>query len=230
MSSDTKNRFHNLRSHACAIDFYLTEYRGLRSEHTVEHYIQNFSDDFLKACCPEALQLPAVFIADETRDEAFIGIHISQGLADTLSSHQSLGTLLNNREGLNAFLILAEEISHFHHYVTSADKNTTLSRFDLELQAEIEKVIVGSLALVETFGKSHTQELIHILFNESAITGQLTDYALASKIAEKFWKENIRKLGPSIVFDSRFRELIRQSALRNGDDKIRALETNILAA
>ncbi|MEI6397415.1 MAG: hypothetical protein WCO71_01475 [Pseudomonadota bacterium] len=157
-------------------------------------------------------------------------IHISEELAETLSAHQNLSTLLNHREGLDAFLILTEEISHFHHYVTSADKNTKLSRFDLELQAEIEKVIVGSLALIETFGKSQTQELILILFNESIIKGTLTDYALASKIAEKFWKDNIKKLGPSIVFDSRFRSIIRQAATLNGDDKIRALEISILAA
>jgi hypothetical protein len=230
MSPETENRLQNLRSHARAIEAYLTAYRGLRSEHSVEHFIQNFSDEFLRACCPEALELHAVFIADETRDEAFIGIHISEVLADTLSEYQNLSGLLSHREGLNAFLVLAEEISHFHHYVSSADKNTSISRFDLELQAEIEKVIVGSLALIDTFGRSHTQELIHILFNESTISGKLTDYALASRLAEKFWKENLRKLGPSIIFDSRIRALIRQAAVRNGEHKIRALETDILAA
>ena len=230
MSDETEDSFTNVRAHARAIESYLTAYRGMKSEHSVEYFIQNFSLEFLTACCPEAVDLQAVFIADETRDEAFIGIHISEELTRSLSNHQSLRTLLNHRDGLNAFLVLAEEISHFHHYVTSAAKNTMLSRFDLELQAEIEKVIVGSLALIDTFGKSHTHELIHILFNESTINGNLTDYALASRLAEKFWKENIRKLGPSILFDSRFRNLIRQASLRTGDDKIRALEKNILAA
>ena len=230
MSPQSDQKSLNIRSHARAIESYLTEYRGLRSEHSVELFIQSFSEEFLRACCPEALALSATFIADETHAEAFVGIHISEELAETLSAHQNLSTLLNHREGLDAFLILTEEISHFHHYVTSADKNTKLSRFDLELQAEIEKVIVGSLALIETFGKSQTQELILILFNESIIKGTLTDYALASKIAEKFWKDNIKKLGPSIVFDSRFRSIIRQAATLNGDDKIRALEISILAA
>lgn len=219
-----------LLAHARLIESYMAGYCAINSECSVELYISCYSDEFLLLACPEALNLSAAFIANETGEEAFVGIHINEQFAHLLSSHTTLETLLTSREGLNAFLILVEEISHFHHYVMSAESDGQVSRFDLELQAEVDKVIIGALALIDTFGRPHISELIHLLFNESIIHGTLTDYALASKLAEKFWKKNFDQLGSNIIFDSRFRRLLQQASRKNGEEKIRILDTTIQAA
>jgi hypothetical protein len=229
-TDDTSQQLSRLLAHARLIESYMVGYIGTNSGCAVEQYINCYPDEFLALVCPEALNLPAAFIANETGHEAFVGIHISEEFAKLLDAHETLETLLSNREGLNAFLVLVEEISHFHNYVISAETDGQLSRFDLELQAEVDKVIIGALALIATFGRPHLNELVHLLFNESIICGTLTDYALASKLAEKFWKKNLHQLGSNILFDSRFRRLLQQASRKSGEEKIMILETIIQAA
>jgi hypothetical protein len=216
--------------YARIIESYMIEYCATYSGCAVESYIQSYSPEFLRLSCPDALDLPAAFIANETDHETFVGIHINEEFSQILLAHPTLSSLLASREGLNAFLLLAEEISHFQHYVISAETDEKLSRFDLELQAEVDKIVIGALAMMDTFGRSHINELIHLLFNDSVIHGTMTDYVLVSKLAEKFWKKNIHQLGTNIIFDSRFRRLIQQASRKNGVEKIRLLDTTILAA
>lgn len=227
---DTSQTLSRLFAHARLIESYMAGYMGINSGCPVEQYINCYPDEFLALVCPDALKLSAAFIANEAGHEAFVGIHISQEFVQLLDAHATLDTLLSSREGLNAFLILVEEISHFHNYVLSAESNGKLSRFDLELQAEVDKVIIGSLALIGTFGRPHLNELVHLLFNESIICCTLTDYALASKLAEKFWKKNLHQLGSNMLFDSRFRRLIQEASRKSGEEKIMILETIIQAA
>jgi hypothetical protein len=216
--------------HALSIEHYMATYCSIHIAEPAHKFIESFSKEFLEHTCPEAIDLPAAFIVNEVNDEFFIGIHLSHAITQELSSHDDLKALLDHREGLNAFLILAEEISHFHHWCNMTEVKKPLSRFDLELQAEMEKVIVGSLALIDTFGRSHIRELIQILFNESTIHGQLTNYILASRLAERFWKENLKTLGPELIFDARLRKLLQHISQLTGEDKRRLVSLNLSAA
>jgi len=220
----------SLCGHALSIEHYIATYCGVRIAEPAHKFIESFTKEFLEHICPEAIDLPAAFIVNEVNDEFFIGIHLSHALKQELSSHPDLRTLLDHREGLNAFLILAEEISHFHHWCNMTEAQRPLSRFDLELQAEIEKVIVGSLALIDTFGRSHIRQLIQILFDESTIHGQLTNYILASRLAERFWKENLKTLGPELIFNTRLRKLLQRLSQLTGEDKKQLISQTLSAA
>jgi hypothetical protein len=220
----------SLCGHTLSIEHYLATYCGVHIAEPAHKFIENFPKEFLEHTCPEALELPAAFIVNEVNDEFFVGIHLSHALKQELSSHHDLRALLDHREGLNAFLILAEEISHFHHWCNMTEAQRPLSRFDLELQAEIEKVIIGSLALIDTFGRSHIHQLIQILFDESTFHGQLTNYILASRLAERFWKENLKTLGPELIFDARLRKLLQHLSQLTGEDKKRLISQTLSAA
>ena len=43
-------------------------------------------------------------------------------------------------------------------------------------------------------------------------------------------KKNLDQLGTNLIFDSRFRKLIQQASRKNGEEKIRILDTTIQAA
>jgi hypothetical protein len=215
---------------ATNIEKTLIDYCAVPLQTNVAGYIQCFSDEFLSQTCSEALNLPASCIVDERSEDLFIGIHVNISLIETVNAHPSIDQLVSTNIGLNAFLTLIEEISHFHHILNRACSNSKISRFDLELQAEVEKAIIASIVVHNAFGKSHVQEIVTLLFDHSVINGTLTNYALASKLAERFLKENINQHGPNVIYDPRFRKLVQKAANYNGSDKIEILSTKLSAA
>lgn len=212
------------------IELTIADYRGYGLRLSATDYIQTYSDSFLQDVCPEALKLPGAFLLNEGPDETFIGIHLNANVMQTLNSKQSLVDLLRDPSGLNAFLILSEEISHFHHYLQMLEARRSISRFDLELQAELDKIIVISLITKNLFGKTHLQEILSIVFDHSEFHGTITNYQTASKIAEKFWKMSVTNLGPKLIFDSRFRKQFFEASLITGDEKRRLLDKKLRAA
>jgi hypothetical protein len=219
-----------LHFYAGMIEDIISDYHGYYIEISALPYLNTFPDDFLLACCPDAMNLPATFIIDEQADETFLGIHLSTELRQTLESETSLATLVANQTGLNAFLILAEEISHFHHYVHMLRSQKSLSRLDLELQAELDKILIAALIMKKLFGKPYITELIRLVFDQSIIHGTITDYQKASKIAEKFWKDNLSSFGPNLLFNGKFREHIHKASRISGAEKRRMLEEKVRAA
>lgn len=216
--------------YASAIERLIAEYHGYSPQLSVVPYLDTYEIDFLKVCCPDALGLPATFIIDENNDEAFLGVHISAELRDTLESTSDLSHLLESREGLGAFLVLVEEISHFHHYLEMLSSNKQISRFDLELQAELDKIIITAITLTKIFGKPYLVELVHLNFNQSMIHGSMTDYRSVSKIAERFWKDNLHSLGPRLIYDRNFRAHFHKASRLSGLEKKRILGEKIRAA
>jgi hypothetical protein len=84
--------------------------------------------------------------------------------------------------------------------------------------------------MTKLFGKPHLVELVEIVFNQSVVHGTVTDYKHVSKIAEKFWKENLSILGPRLIFDRRFRAHIHKVSRIFGPEKRRFLAEKIQAA
>jgi len=212
------------------IENLISDYRGYKFTISALHYIQTYPEDFLKEHCPHAQSLQASLLVNELEDETFIGIHLSQNISTILSGYNRLDELLKNPEGLNAFLILTEEISHFHYYIHMTQIGRSISLFDLEVQAELDKIVVTSLVMKTMFGQTHMRELVLLLFNQSTVTGQLTDYQLASRIAERFWKSHLSDFGPLMLFDPRMRAHLNRIFMATGEEKRQILQTNIRAA
>ncbi len=215
---------------ASVIETLISDYRGYKFTISSLPYIRTYPSDFLKDHCPEAQSLHASLLVTTLEDELFIGIHLSRNINSVLSRFDCLDDLLQDREGLNAFLILTEEISHFQYYIHMTEMKRAITNFDLELQAELDKIIVTSLVMKQIFGQTHMRELVLLLFNESKVIGNLTDYQLASRIAERFWKSHISDFGPSMLFDRRIRAHLNRIFMATGDEKRQILRANIRAA
>lgn len=216
--------------HVVAMEQIIGDYLGYKSQLSAVSYIHTYSDSTLESFCPEVINLPAAFIVEEQEHDTFIGIHISDDLHQILESHRDTSELLKSRVGLDAFLILAEEVSHFHYYLHMLNSHKQISRFDLELQAELDKIVIAAITMTKLFGQPHLVELVKIVFNQSVVHGTVTDYQHVSKIAEKFWKENLSILGPRLIFDGRFRAHIHKASRISGSEKQRLLAERIQAA
>lgn len=212
------------------VEVHLAHYYGLDILTSAEGFLTSLPKSFLEAHCRDAIDLPAAFLVSTAEDEAMLAIHLDQKIIDSLAGSPNLASLLKSRDGLNAFMILVEELSHFHFFVSKADQDIGVSRFDLELQAEIDKLLIGSLTMRELFGSTQIIPLAQVLFNESKIHGSLTDYALASRLAEKFWKNHIKTFGQDLIFDSRIRRLMQSFARASGQEKRKIIDTELKIA
>lgn len=224
--TNSDNNLSLLEDNTSLIEAYLCSYLAYTPAYTAKDFVTSLTDDFLQETCPEAIDLPAALIVQEEIESLLISIHLRQDIYDTLNSISIDQSTLATDRGLSAFLILIEEISHFHYYARHAETKTPLSRLEMEIQAELEKIIVASLMFQKTFGRSHVKFLTQKIFDQSIITGSLTDYNTASKIAEKFWKQNLIVFGEDLIFTSKFRRSIQEISRRTGQQKQWLLQDN----
>ena len=206
------------------IDSHLAEFCGSPVSLASRDFIATLSEDFMSDHCPDVLNLPGSLVALNNSDEAFVTIHLSGDTRSILERAGGAPSLLGTEDGLSAALILIEEISHFHHFVERATNSLSISRFDLEVLAEVEKVAVCSLLLEESFGHNHIHQVIHKVFNESNFHGSITNYKLASKTAERFWKKSVLKYGSGLLRDLSFRNQLKLISKAPGAPESRITE------
>ncbi len=219
---------HHIQRNASLIESILCSYMGYDIHQASKDYITSLPTTTLEDLCPSALNLPASLIVVEDATTAHISIHLRDDFYAILDGQGIDKMLFNNEDDLSALLILSEEISHFHYYVRHALTGTKVTRLEMELQAELEKIIISTLLFHKLFGHSHIHFLTKKVFDESTITGSLTDYEYASKHAEKFWKLHVQALGEDLLHNSSFRRYLQQIGRRTGLSKQQLMSEGIL--
>ena len=219
----TIEQTNHLASNILMIEHELCPYLGYSPEQSSKDFVTSFSEDALREICPSVLNLPAALIIKETEDTCLVSIHLSSNLYSDLDRSPLNKDTLKTDHDVGNLLILIEEISHFHYFARHAESRTPLTKLEMEIQAELEKVIVASLIFNNLFGFSHVKSLTQKIFNESEFTGTLTDYRLASKTVELFWKKHLQSLGEDLVFNDQFRRLVRDISHTTGPQKMRLL-------
>lgn len=132
---------------------------------------------------PEWQALAAVWF-EERGEEIFIAMHCDSSIVAALMQHDPCASLHSGN--LADFCILVEEISHFHLLTNKAAQQVALSRLELELQAEIDKVIVSADFLYHQTGECHIVPLVSVICREVACSDAL--YRQASVGAVQFFR------------------------------------------
>jgi hypothetical protein len=211
------------------IEGHLSAYCGASISTPSFPFIKVLPNAFIEQHCPNVIHLPAAFLSLIDGDEVHLAIHLSDNINQSITSAESVASLLSKRQGIDALLILIEEISHFHHFIACASKGETVSRFELELVAELQKIAVCSLMANDLFGRSYLNELIQMVYSDSVIHSQMTDYEQISKLGERFWKQHLKKHGPTLLKERSFR-LQLQNFTQNISQCKRQLIDNLTAA
>lgn len=105
------------------------------------------------------------FIQDA--DQLWAGVFFDPMVVARLEKNSPL--LEINSKNLNDFLIVAEEISHFHFVLNRFDRMLPVSKMEIEMQGEIDKLVVCSYLLLKQSGKDHIEQLFSLLFDSSKI-------------------------------------------------------------
>ena len=134
---------------------------------------------------PEWLALGAVWFEDRQQtDEVFIAIHLDQKLAKVFQRGESPLNKLND-DNISNFCVLIEEVSHFHLLANKAAQGITLSKLELELQGEIDKVIVCANLLHKQTGCCHLSPLVRKICDATHVANAF--YEQATIYAAKFF-------------------------------------------
>lgn len=134
----------------------------------------------------DSLQRAAVLVEAST-DEAFVGVGFDKEVVERLAAEPPLSGLRSSN--LDIYCVLIEEVSHFTLLMSRMQEGRSVTRLELELQAEIDKVILCAATLERHYGKVFLAPLVRSLFDQSKVINQEDAglYETANSIAARFW-------------------------------------------
>ena len=186
------------------------------------------ASDFL-LCTPPHRDSPRACVFLSQDDEYLdLGIYFHSDIIESCHHHNPLQEL--TQYNLDVLCCLAEEISHFHMILLH--RHTKITRLDLELQGEIDKLLIASLLLFNQSGRFHLHPLIHIIFHNPHFSNEDPVYVESNKMAAQFWKQAIANgLGDRFhLFDPTFRRLMANNLRTRLQHRKNIIEKNYLSA
>jgi hypothetical protein len=133
----------------------------------------------------------------EADGEADVALYIEQDLLDRLEQRDPLTRL--DAQNLADFWSALEGVSHFIYYAWNAARDKTVSLFELELQAEVDKFVATGILLREQAGVE-PDGLHSWLFDMPVLAAELAEeererYRRANRYAGKY----CRHLKPALA-------------------------------
>ena len=129
----------------------------------------------------------------EEPEALWLGVHLDERVQDRLRTRDPYRRL--DHGNLSPFLTAVEETSHFLYLIWSARHGRTVTRLELELQAEVDKFAAGALVIAgqrrKGDGGLDTESLARILFRAWSLEEGLDPddanrYRTASRLAARY--------------------------------------------
>ena len=155
-----------------------------------------------------------------------VSLYIDVGIITALSDRDPLKALDSNN--LNAFLIALEGVSHFNYVLWNARHDKQVTRFELELQAEVDKFVAASMVLAEQGENAAVKRFQRALFADAVFDPGLDArdserYREANHYAGKYC-EGLRKRFPRHHREPSFINEIRRFYRLTQNEKIRYIQ------
>ena len=149
----------------------------------------------------------------ESNGEADVALYLEQELLDRLARHDPLTHL--DGANLGDFWSALEGVSHFTYYAWNAARDKSVSLFELELQAEVDKFVTTGILLREQTGREPSG-LHGWLFDSPTLAAELGDeererYRRANRYAAKYCSRLIPGMAGAAAVQSELRHFYRLS-------------------
>jgi hypothetical protein len=149
----------------------------------------------------------------ESNGEADVALYLEQELLDRLAQRDPLTRL--DGENLADFWSALEGVSHFTYYAWNAARDKSVSLFELELQAEIDKFVTTAKLLREQTGREPSG-LHGWLFDSPTLAAELDDeererYRRANRYAAKYCSRLAPGAGGTTAAQDELRRFYRLS-------------------
>ena len=160
-------------------------------------------------CIPEKL------LVRQHPDGLDISLFLHQDVLHKLKLDNPQHTL--HHGNLNDFCTVTEGISHFVYLIWNACHSRSITLFELELQAEVDKYVMAAALLAEQQDGVLPHNLPHVLFDNPAYDSQLSRieqqrYRLANAYARRYCHtlhRNLTHLGDSVSITRELRHFYR---------------------
>lgn len=124
----------------------------------------------------------------ETDGEAEVALFLEHELLERLTERDPLTCL--DADNLADFWAALEGVSHFTYYAWNAERDKSVTLFELELQAEVDKFVTTGLLLKQQSGRE-PHDLHAWLFDKPQLDGELRGaererYRRANRYAAKY--------------------------------------------
>jgi hypothetical protein len=132
----------------------------------------------------------------EADGEAEVALYLERELLERLTEHDPLTRL--DAANLADFWAALEGVSHFTYYAWNAQREKSVTLFELELQAEVDKFVTTGMLLKQQHGRE-PHDLHGWLFDRPQLDVELRGaererYRRANRYAGKY----CRRLGPAL--------------------------------
>ena len=127
------------------------------------------------------------------------------------------------------YLLALEGVSHFQYLIWNAERRKSVTLFELELQAEIDKFIFTSIALASRRDGQFPKDLYGYLFDQVSYKKTLTPavsnrYKDANHYAGKYCR-SLKSNFPQLHERHEFLKEVRQFYRLTQNDKVRRIES-----
>ena len=125
-------------------------------------------------------------------DDLELAVYFNDDIISRLQEENPQKDLsLNN---IDVFCAVVEEISHFHLLINRASYQQTISLLELELQAEVDKLLICAQVLWQQTERAHYAPLARVLFDLARFSTDEPRYQRANHLAGEFCFRLIEQL------------------------------------
>ena len=163
----------------------------------------------------QARQIPVKLLVRQHTDGLDISLFLHQDILQNLQ--QDNPTQVLHHGNLADFCTVTEGISHFVYLTWNARHDRSITLFELELQAEVDKYVMAAALLAEQLCGTLPHNLPHILFDRPSFDSQLNRiehqrYRLANAYARQYCHNlhrSLLDLGDSVLITRELRRFYR---------------------
>lgn len=178
---------------------------------------------------PGAREAPEKLLVQQEEDGLSLALYLDQTLLDALAADDPSENLHDGN--LASFWHALEGVSHFLYLVWNAGYGRSVTRLELELQAEVDKFIMAALLISRQRGgrfpsSLHRRLFANPVFDEALNHSELSRYHTANRYAGRYCEELQRRFlrqgrgGGSVIKELRqFYRLMHRRKL----ERIRAM-------
>ncbi|MEM7468194.1 MAG: hypothetical protein AAF387_15080 [Pseudomonadota bacterium] len=162
----------------------------------------------------------------ETDDGINISLYLDQGIVDSLN--ESVASDQWKFTDVKEYLLALEGVSHFQYLIWNAERDKSVTLFELELQAEVDKYVMASVALADRREGHIPKDLYGYLFDSISYRNELSPevarrYREANHYAGKYCR-SLKSQYPNQHQQIDFLTELRQFYRLPCNEKVRRIE------